>query len=311
MLNLNFLAKQYLNVDNDLKFTKDWNYFSIKLYEQFNEKSIPGQNLKEFVECKQRHGESCRQFLTRIKLIGNKIKVASSNKNAAVALELKFEKDLLSQFVLGLFPTIRDKVLSSQVTTITEALDKAELEEMIDKLNKSTNKNQQEIRYCSYCKIDGHNIDTCKQIKNKYKIRHCSYCKSNRHDIDKCRKVEKVKRCFYCSRIGHIKRNCFILAPHNKYRNHNSRRKQINRSRVNKFTSQEGNYFKNNQNSWQSVSQSDRENRKFNTNNNNSSNNQYRNNVNDFIPKNNVAAHLNANAVTLPPQNVAAKYQEG
>lgn len=225
-------AKQFLDSETELQLTHDWKTFKDKLKTQFTKTSIKGTAMKNFVECKQRSGESCREYLTRLKLLGNKTMLLTGNPQVNNTLKDKLEKDITVQFTLGLLMPLKQRVLSGNPQDLKEALEIAEREESIqdhirphnghecrtvsyynrqpgtstDRRN-GTQQNHQNIK-CFNCNRPGHFKSNCPNRTQKHESKVCFICSKRGHIARNCPNPNTERKCFICKNPGHLARNC-------------------------------------------------------------------------------------------------------
>ena len=130
-------AKQLLEAEPTLKDTKKWKDLKQALQNQFTRHFVSGSAMKQFIECKQRIGESCRQFLTRLKILGNR--TLKLTRVPDQIIKTKLEQDITSQFCLGLCLPIKQRVLTANPTSLENALEIAEREEIIESFLRPSN----------------------------------------------------------------------------------------------------------------------------------------------------------------------------
>lgn len=234
-LKLREQAKQYIEAEETLKTTPCWNTLSRALRKQFKRPEINGESRRKYMDCKQRHGETCRQFLTRLKVLANKTISYTGTRVIDDVLKNRFEEELTTLFVMGLLMPLKAKILSKAPTTLNSALEIAEREEAIESiirpsvshrecrgliLNKSQeqtyNDFKKEIR-CYNCQKQGHIAKDCRQTKS-LEMR-CYKCKKIGHFANVCRTIPERRSCFDCNKVGHLQRNC----PNNQQRVPNNR----------------------------------------------------------------------------------------
>ena len=191
--------------------------------------------MKNFIECRQRTGETCRQYLTRLKLLANRTVTSTGTAASDTIINTKLEQDITTQFTLGLLMPIKQRVLSGNPKNLEEALIAAEREESIENLlhpstsrdcravtnnfekkgatyqpNRSNprTRNIQIPITCFRCKKEGHTANNCTIV--------CYKCHKNGHYSNDCpRKYDRVprqenqqRRCFKCQLLGHIAQFC-------------------------------------------------------------------------------------------------------
>jgi len=236
-LKLRNRAKQFIDSEPALRTTNDWNHLKTHLKKQFTRQYVKGAAMKNFIECRQRSGESCRQYLTRLKLLGNRTITITGNSANDDPIRSKLEQDITTQFTLGLLMPIKQRVLSGNPQTLDEALKIAEREESIENLihptstkecrlvkndnypgkniqntyvskppNLATGKN---IIKCFKCNKTGHTANFCRMAKPFT----CFKCNKAGHFIKDCPEnrtghIPREKLCYSCNRPGHLARNC-------------------------------------------------------------------------------------------------------
>ena len=209
-LKLRFKAKQYIEAEPTLKITTSWDELSTSLRKQFSAHYVAGTAMKQFVECRQRSGETCRQFLTRLKILGHQTFTSTGDAIKDAIIKGNLQSDISTQFSLGLLMPIKQRVLSGNPKTLEDALEIAEREESIEnylrakdcrainhhaekgtRWKKSPSSNK---LVCYQCRQPGHFKATCPQnnTDNQYKERQ-----------DRSRII-----CFKCNKKGHYARNC-------------------------------------------------------------------------------------------------------
>lgn len=93
-LKLKQKAKQFIDSEPDLKRTTSWTTLKDALKQQFTLPYVRGAAMKNFVECRQRVSEPSRQFLTRLKILGNKTITLTGVKNTDQPILDKLEQDI-------------------------------------------------------------------------------------------------------------------------------------------------------------------------------------------------------------------------
>ena len=112
LLKLRNKAKQFIDSEPTLRSTTDWSVLKNSLRNQFKRLYVKGAAMRNFVEGRQRNNESCRQYLTRLKLLGNCTITFTGTEGHDDAVQQKLEEDVTTQFILGLLMPIRQRVLS-------------------------------------------------------------------------------------------------------------------------------------------------------------------------------------------------------
>ena len=218
-LKLRYQAKQFIDAEADLKNTTNWTTLKDRLKKQFTKQFVKGAAMKNFMECRQRTGESCRQFLTRLKLLGNRTIVLTGDPAKDDPIKEKLEQDITTQFTLGLLMPVKQRVLSGDPKSLDDAVKAAEREESIENLIhpaatrpcrnvESTNRNQ----FSSIQQFNGGGLS---------KIVKCSNCNKNGHLAKFCQNVSKIV-CYKCNKPGHISTTC----PENKLTEHRNQREK-------------------------------------------------------------------------------------
>ena len=192
-LKLRDRAKQLIASDPTLQTTKFWNELKTELKTQFTRPCVKGTAIRSFIECRQRPNETCRQFLTRLKLLGNKTVTWMGDVAKDEVLKMKLDQDICTQFTLGLTAPLKQRVLSGNPTDLKAALEIAEREESIEYMLKSAN------RECRAVHAPTASRDT---------IRRCFNCQKQGHYQKDCWK-KKQSTCYTCNRPGHLSSNCF------------------------------------------------------------------------------------------------------
>jgi len=201
-LKLRGQAKQLLEAEPTLKNTKQWKDLKEALQNQFTKHFVSGSAMKQFIECKQRMGESCRQFLTRLKILGNRTLKLTRIPGTDQIIKTKLEQDITSQFVLGLCLPIKQRVLSANPTGLEDALEIAEREETIESFLKPTNNRE--------CRM----VQTSEQKPNGYNSQNYSYQpkptfnRRNQNQSGVANSMGQNGNCFVCNRPGHWKNEC-------------------------------------------------------------------------------------------------------
>ena len=238
-LKLRFKAKQYLDSEPSLKATTSWTTLKESLKKQFTRQYVKGAAMKSFMECRQRTGETCRQFLTRLKLLANRTVTYTGDPANDNPIKKKLEQDITTQFTLGLLMPIKQRVLSCNPEDLEEALEFAEREESIERLlhpnanrevrtvqttrnfnnNSRTGNYNRQIRRCTRCNKDGHIADNCRTqaaAATRPQVT-CFKCNRQGHYSSNCpdRNLNQPstfnnKRCYSCNGTGHLARNCTV-----------------------------------------------------------------------------------------------------
>lgn len=217
-------AKQFVKSEEDLKTTPSWDALSRALKKQFQRTEINGESRRKFLECKQRTVETSRQFLTRLKSLGNHTMSYTGIKDVDAVLKHRFEEDLITQFMMGLLMPIKARILSKAPNTLNSALELAEREEAIESLIKPSTPHREYIRgmqssepernksndviRCYKCQQAGHFARDCRDQKpREFK---CFKCNKVGHFANDCRttNARDLRTCYNCYKVGHLRRNC-------------------------------------------------------------------------------------------------------
>ena len=235
LLKLRSQAKQFIDSEPTLRDTKSWVTLKDSLRSQFKKQYVQGLAIKNFIECRQRAGESCRQFLTRLKLLGNRTITLTEDILHDAHVKRKLEEDVTTQFLLGLVMPIKQRVLSSDPKSLEEALTTAVREETIENLIHPTSnkecrmiKNTREFKNyvderkaafpsrnknlkCTRCEKVGHTAEYCWRKKTRTGY----VCKEPGRVRTVCPKrngtrqrIAMDKRCYKCQELGHLARTC-------------------------------------------------------------------------------------------------------
>lgn len=239
-LKLRYRAKQFIESEPSLQTTTDWNILKDNLKRQFTRQYVKGSAMKNFMECRQRSNETCRQFLTRLKILANRTITLTGDPAHDNPIKQKLEQDITTQFSLGLTMPIKQRVLSGNPTDLDAALVIAEREQSIENLlhpsgsrecriinnnQNRANTSQQTSRYketatvrsCYTCHEPGHFSADCPRNKNQH--------------VRQQRTPDEVK-CYSCQKTGHIARNCPTQESRYQQRSqYQSRNNQGNQSR--------------------------------------------------------------------------------
>lgn len=122
-------ASYFMDANPDLD-SKPWNQLSEILLKNF-EKSISIEKAyQKLRECKQQSDEEVKDFATRTKQIGVEIQYHSTGNETEKKLRKQMiDKELLAQFLIGLKPEIARFVATHHPETLTDAINRAEVEE--------------------------------------------------------------------------------------------------------------------------------------------------------------------------------------
>ena len=220
-LKLRGQAKQFIVAETTLQTTPSWDALARALKKQFRRPEINGEARKQYMECKQRVGETCRQFLTRLKVHANKTFSLTGEKNIDQELQRRFEEDLTTQFIMGLQMPLKAKVLSKNPENLDAALVVAEREEAIESLIKPfgshrecrgidrsrTNTEPSKRLKCYNCQGEGHFARECRQTKPQFR---CFKYNQAGHFANSCKMQAKreTRICYNCNTVGHLRINC-------------------------------------------------------------------------------------------------------
>ncbi len=214
-LKLRYRAKQYIESEPTLKTTTSWALLKDSLKTQFGRHYVKGTAMKQFIECKQRTGEACRQYLTRLKVLGHRTATLTGNPATDKLLEEKLLGDIATQFTLGLLMPIKQRVLSGNPATLDEALEIAEREESIENFLKPHSRECRGImnkkKTAGPSRQNRWNQETPQARKMV-----CYNCNQEGHVRPNCPKLKDVNRqdnrgtlvCFRCHKEGHFAKNC-------------------------------------------------------------------------------------------------------
>lgn len=203
-LKLRHRAKQFIDSEPALLTTQSWTTLKESLKKQFTRQHVKGSAMKNFMECRQKSGESCRQFLTRLKLLGNRTITLTGDPANDDPIQRKLEQDITTQFILGLMMPIKQRVLSGNPQTLDEALSVAEREESIENLiHPSSSRECRGVNWTPAGKQNGYSSNNA----SKAKVFKCDKCKKMGHTEKFCRSATQIV-CFYCNKPGHFKSSC-------------------------------------------------------------------------------------------------------
>lgn len=223
-LKLKNQAKQFIDAEADLKIKPSWDALSKALKTQFIRPEINGEARRKYMECKQRNGETCRQFLTRLKVLANKTITYSGTAAVDDILKQRFEEELTTQFIMGFRMPMKARILSKAPTNLKAALEMAEREEAIDSIIRPSvshtecrGLNLGTTSKCYNCQKSGHIARDCRQQKPR-EVK-CFKCNKEGHFANSCRTQEVETReyrqantrelkCFKCNQIGHYASSC-------------------------------------------------------------------------------------------------------
>jgi len=198
-LKLRNKAKQFIDSEPTLRSTTDWNIVKSSLRNQFKRQYVKGAAIKNFIECRQRNNESCRQYLTRLKLLGNRTVTLTGDVSHDETVKNKLEEDVTTQFMLGLLMPIKQRVLSGDPQSLELALKIAEREESIENLIHPSH--QRMVTSTNQPNLDSY-------ARNKFsKPMKCYKCQKEGHTANYC-KAKDIRVCFKCHKQGHISPNC-------------------------------------------------------------------------------------------------------
>lgn len=215
-LKLRGRAKQCIEAEPDLKTTTSWNTLKGELKRHFTITTIKGTAMRDFIECKQRVGEPCRQYLMRLKVLGNKTISLTGDEVTDRVLKNKLEQDLITQFLLGLLMPIKQRVLSRNPGSIAEAIEIEIVDETERRVRtpnrpfKQGNKDYRDNRYgglnCWTCGRAGHIQRFCRNTSVT-----CYACNKLGLVATSCpNKTWTNSRltCFNCKKPGHMAQDC-------------------------------------------------------------------------------------------------------
>lgn len=210
-LKLRNKAKQFIESEPSLKTTNCWKTLKDSLKKQFIRQYVKGAAMKMFIDCRQRTGETCRQFLTRLKLLANRTVNLTGDPAIDLIITTKLEQDITTQFTLGLLMPIKQRVLSSNPTNLVDALTSAEMEESIENLihpsiaRECRLVNTPNIRNIGQQQPPSNQEDRRPEQRAQNTQRHikCYKCNKEGHTSNYCSIV-----CFKCRQGGHFARDC-------------------------------------------------------------------------------------------------------
>lgn len=217
-------ASEFLSNHHDVRQVRAFETFK-KYFLEYFEKQLPlAVKLQQFTSCKQKAGESVKQYAGRVKNLAFDYLQGANFEIPEV--ESIADKTRLSQFLSGLNVKLQRAVLSHNPTTLEKAIEVAILEEANERIcsrgslvnatetcseglleallakeqaNEALISNLQ--KKISELEVSRRNQDT--EIRER----------TNRpQERDLGGRVED-RRCFFCARIGHLMRNCTARPP--------------------------------------------------------------------------------------------------
>ena len=89
-------AKQFIESETALQTTPSWDALSRALKKPFQKPEINGEAKRRYMDCRQHVGETCRQFLTRLKVFGNRTITLTGEKAVDQVLQNRYEEEMIT-----------------------------------------------------------------------------------------------------------------------------------------------------------------------------------------------------------------------
>lgn len=207
-------AMEFLNHHPDIRKTKCFETFK-KEFLRFFHKDMPlVVRLKQLTGCKQKPGESVKQFAGRVKSFAHDY-LQGANYSIPEVQTLA-DRTRLSQFLSGLNPKIQRAVLSRTPETLEDAINAAVLEETNDQIcgGGSVNSTQADTDAASVIQLllerDRERESILNNIQRELsdlKLRVSPAFEETGQRMEGGGPRDS-RRCFICSRVGHLMRDC-------------------------------------------------------------------------------------------------------
>ena len=137
ILKLRGKAKEFLDTHLRIKTEGTWDDLKTGLKKRFEKQKLPGQVEHEFQNCKQRVGESIRDFSERVRKLGLLTVTYTDDPQHNIFTTNALTRDFLRIFKTGLLGVVRQRVMSKNPKEFEEAIEIAEQEEIIETFTKN------------------------------------------------------------------------------------------------------------------------------------------------------------------------------
>ena len=137
ILKLRGRAKEFLDTHMRIKTEGTWDDLKKGLKKRFEKQKLPGQVEHEFQNCRQRVGESIRDFSERVRKLGLLTVTYTDDPQHNIFTTNALTRDFLRIFKTGLLGVVRQRVMSKNPQEFEEAIEIAEQEEIIETFTKN------------------------------------------------------------------------------------------------------------------------------------------------------------------------------
>ena len=158
----------------------------------------------------RKSGQSVTNYIAELKELARNCKFGIVNCNTPFTPQLILEKNLRDQLVCGISDScIQRHLLSDSKLTYQVALD-------ICLSMEAAEEGTQILSYSNSSVVNGNPVNKLQNFESysKTNLSKCFRCGDTSHSSDKCR--FKFSTCNYCSKVGHISKNCFKKAKAEK-----------------------------------------------------------------------------------------------
>lgn len=243
-------AAEFMNANPHLRKLENWKTFKSALLTRFARQEPLAHKLQRFHECIQKSSETVNEYVTRLKLAGNRtLKVTEDREENDMRAQL-LEETMQAQFIRGLRQNIRRFVMSRNPASFDEAVTVA--------INEELNEMQSQERKHSVYMVDADKqrsapiqtranipaqmrprdqVEGLPRTENRtgdqrrgsdwrekpasYNTRRVQWEKPGSDDRDRqALQTSRQRRCYRCNEVGHLVRDCHLPPPQDRRYEH-------------------------------------------------------------------------------------------